>query len=178
METQKPVKDAENFKFDMRPHVLIVCADFYPEITEKLAEGATQVLVKAKVTYEKITVPGALEIPAAIAFSMRSLDFDPLRRRNDGYIALGCVIKGETMHDEIVGRESARALQDLAVRRTIAIGNGILTCNTMEQAQERADVNKQNRGGAAAMACLQMLELKQKLRLMTKRRWVVGPQDR
>jgi len=162
------------FKFDARPHVLLVCADFYPNVTELLVRGAVSALTKAQVTYEKVIVPGALEIPAAIAFSMKALDFDPIKKRNDGYIALGCVIKGETMHDEIVAKESARALQDLAIRKSLAIGNGILTCNTMVQALERADPNKLNKGGAAAIACLQLLDIKQKLKLMTKRRWLVG----
>ena len=106
---------------------------------------------------------------------MKAMDFDPVRRRAEGYIALGCVIKGGTMHDEIVAMESARGLQDLAIAHSLAIGNGILTCNDKEQAMERADPAKLNRGGEAANACLRMIELKQHFRLSTKRRWVAKP---
>ncbi len=160
------------FQFDSPPHIMIVEARYYDDVADLLVKGVSEVLDRAKATHEVISVPGALEIPAAISYAMKALDFDPLRRRADGYIALGCVIKGGTMHDQIVASESARGLQDLAIRRSLAIGNGILTCNTIDQAFERADPARLNRGGEAAEACLRMLELKHQFRLSPKRRWV------
>lgn len=160
------------FNFEESPHVAIVEARFYSDIADLQLQGVKEVLARAKVSFEIITVPGALEIPAAISFAIKALDFDPTRRRSDGYIALGCVLKGGTHHDEIVAFESARGLQELAIRSALAIGNGILTCNTMEQALERADPARLDRGGAAAEACLRMIELKNKFRLSSKRRWV------
>jgi len=169
METKRP---PATFTFDSKPHVLVVEARFYDDIADMQLQGVKAVLDRAGVTYETLTVPGALEIPAAIAFAIRSLDFDAVRRRFDGYIALGCVLKGGTQHDEIVGNESARALQELAVKRVLAIGNGILTCNTREQALERADPARLDRAGAAAEAALRMIEIKQRFHLTPKRRWV------
>src|SRR5689334_20480457 len=106
-------------------HMLIVEARFYDKISDELLRGATRVLDHAGARYDRVTVPGALEIPAAIAISI-----DAARRRReayDGIIALGCVIRGETYHFEIVAGESARGLMDLAVKERLAIGNGILT---------------------------------------------------
>lgn len=169
MESSRP---PATFRFETPPHVLIIVANFYADIADLQIAGVKAVLDRAKATYEIITVPGALEIPAAIAFAMKAMDFDPVRRRPEGYIALGCVLKGGTQHDEIVGFESARGLQDLAIRNVLAIGNGILTCNSKEQALERADPARLNRSGAAAEACLRMIEIKHQFRLSPKRRWV------
>lgn len=160
------------FKFDDKPHVMVVEARFYEDISDMLLSGAKKVLEEAGVTYEVFTVPGALEIPAAIAFAVKSLDFDAVRRRFDGYIALGAVIKGGTRHDEIVGDLSSKGLQELALKHTLAISNGILTCNSKEQAEERADPARMDKGGGAAAACLRMIELKHHFRLSPKRRWV------
>jgi 6,7-dimethyl-8-ribityllumazine synthase len=152
--------------------VLIIEARFYTEIADMQLQGVKASLDRAHATYEIVTVPGALEIPAVISFAMKSMDFDPLRRRCEGYIALGCILKGGTHHDQIVAFESARGLQDLAINHSLAIGNGILTCNSIEQAVERANPAKLNRGGEAADACLRMIELKHQFRLSPKRRWV------
>jgi 6,7-dimethyl-8-ribityllumazine synthase len=160
------------FQFEVKPHVLIVEARFYDDIGALQMQGVKAVLERAGVTFETLTVPGALEIPAAIVYAIKSLDFDATRRRYDGYIALGCVLKGGTQHDEIVGMESARALQEIVMRYALAVGNGILTCNTREQALERADPAKMDRAGAAAEAALRMIEIKQTFRLTPKRRWV------
>jgi 6,7-dimethyl-8-ribityllumazine synthase len=164
------------FQFETKPHLLVVEARFYEDIGALQMQGVKAVFDRAGATFDALTVPGALEIPAAILFAIRGLDFDPTRRRYDGYVALGCVLKGGTMHDEIVGTESARALQDIALQHVLAIGNGILTCNTREQALERADPARMDRGGAAAEAALRMIELKQHFRLAPKRRWV-GPKS-
>lgn len=162
------------FNFEAKPHVLIVEASFYEDIATLQLQGAKAALSLAGVSFDVLSVPGALEIPAAIMYAIRGLDFDPNRRRYDAYVALGCVIKGGTMHDEIVGFESARALQDIATRHALAIGNGILTCDTHAQALERADPEKMDRAGAAAEAALRMVEIKQSYNLIPKRRWV-GP---
>src|SRR5438128_1125146 len=97
-------------------HVLIVEARFYPDLSDELLKGATAEIENAGASWEKVTVPGALEIPAAIRFAIRAMDLVGVRRRYDGYVALGCVIRGETLHFEIVSMESARL-----VRRTISL---------------------------------------------------------
>lgn len=169
MEANRP---PATFTFETPPHIVIVEARFYTDIADLQIKGVLRVLEKVKATHEIVTVPGSLEIPAAISFIMKSLDFDPVRRRPDGYVALGCVLKGGTHHDEIVGMGSAQGLQDLAIHRSLAIGNGILTCNNYEQALDRADPDKLNRSGEAAEACLRMVELKHQFHLSPKRRWV------
>jgi len=161
-----------NFQFERKPHLLIVEARFYDDIADLLLQGAKTELERADATHEVLTVPGSLEIPAAIIYAIRSLAFDAGRRRYDGYVALGCVLEGGTKHDEIVGFESARGLQEVILRYALAAGNGILTCATREQAIERADPQKQNRGGAAAAAALRMIEIKQNFRLSPQKRWV------
>ncbi len=142
-------------------HMLIVEARFYDNISDELLRGATRVLDNAGARYDRVTVPGALEIPAAIAISI-----DAARRRRapyDGIIALGCVIRGETYHFEIVSSESARAMMDLAVKERLAIGNGILTVENEAQAHARARVEQGDKGGAAARAALTMVALKHTL---------------
>lgn len=160
------------FQFDGTPHIMVVEARFYEDVSDLLMKGARSVLDQVGATVDVYTVPGALEIPAAMLYAVKSLNFDAVRRRYDGYVALGCVLKGRTRHDEVVGNESARSLQEIALRHTLAIGNGILTCDTKEQALERADPARLDRGGAAAVACLRMIELKHHFRLSPKRRWI------
>jgi 6,7-dimethyl-8-ribityllumazine synthase len=134
-------------------HVLIVTAHFYPNIAEALVKGAKAALAKAGATCEQLAVPGAFEIPAAIRFAMAD-------KKYDGFIALGCVIRGETSHYDYVCQESARGLMDMAVKYGAAVGYGILTVETEEQAYMRADPAQGNKGGDAAGACLRMIELK------------------
>lgn len=160
------------FQFEAKPHILIVEARFYDDIGALQMQGAVAALERAGATHDVLSVPGALEIAPAIMYAIRALDFDATRRRYDGYVALGCVLKGGTQHDEIVGNESARALMEISLRHTLAIGNGILTCSTREQALERADPAKMDRAGAAAEAALRMIEIKQNYRLLPKRRWI------
>lgn len=142
------------------PHVLIVQARFYQDIADQLVRGATQALEERGASYETLAVPGAFEIPAAIALARSA---GGAARRFDGYIALGCVIRGETTHYNYVCTESARKLQDLACDHGLPLGFGILTCETHEQARVRADVAQKNKGRDAALACLRMHELKQLL---------------
>jgi 6,7-dimethyl-8-ribityllumazine synthase len=146
-----------------RPHIMVVEARYYVPLSDALAQGAIAALESAGASYERFAVPGALEIPAAIRFAAESMGSVAERRRFDGYVALGCVIRGETTHYQHVCEESARGLQELAIRHLLAIGNGILTCENEEQAWERASVERLNKGGGAAEACLAMVALRQKL---------------
>ena len=131
-------------------HYLIVQAVFYSELAAAQKQGAVTELETAGASYDVISVPGALEIPAAIA--MAAVNPCPY----DGFIALGCVIRGETTHYETVCKESSRGLMDLAIQRNLAIGNGILTVENSEQAWERADMKRKDKGGDAARAALAM----------------------
>jgi 6,7-dimethyl-8-ribityllumazine synthase len=131
--------------------ILIVEARFYPNISDLLYEGAAAALETAGASSERIEVPGALEIPAAIRIAAEHFD---------GFVALGCVIRGETFHFDIVARESARGLMDLALEYGICIGNGILTVENEEQALRRANREELDKGGDAARACLSLLKLK------------------
>ena len=139
-----------------RPHILIVEARYYEEIGEMLLAGAEQMLNDADVTFERVNVPGALEIPAAIRIAIEA-------GQHDGYVALGCVIEGETWHDRIVGGESARGLMDLALYDGALIGNGILTVHSEAQAKMRADPTGKCKGGDAARAVLALLDIKARL---------------
>ena len=141
----------------MSGHFLIVEARFYKALADAQVDGATRVLRAAGATHDRISVPGALEIPAAVALAHGGA------RHYDGYIALGCVIRGETSHYDIVCSESARALMDLAIADNLAIGNGILTVENEDQAWDRADHRRQDRGGAAAEAALVMVRLRHEL---------------
>ena len=140
---------------------LIVEARFYDDIQDALLEGAVAELKAAGVSYEIITVPGALEIPAAISIAITSGKYGG--SPYDAAIALGCVIRGETIHFEIVSMESSRGLMDLAIAAKFPIGNGILTVNTEDQAWARARANDLNKGGDAARAALAMLRIKRRL---------------
>ncbi|WP_375642347.1 MULTISPECIES: 6,7-dimethyl-8-ribityllumazine synthase [unclassified Bartonella] len=137
-------------------HVLIVEARFYEGISDALLRGAVNTLQKAEASYDVVTVPGALEIPSAIAFAEQN------KISYDGYVALGCVIRGETYHFEIVANDSCRALMDLTVHQHLAIGNGILTVENEEQAWARAKLDDKNKGGFAAEAALCMIALKKR----------------
>jgi len=145
---------------EIKPHILIVEARFYEDIAEELMKGAVAVLSEAQVTHDRLPVPGAFEIPAAIRMAVRAMHFHPHRRRYDGYVALGCVIRGETTHYDHICEESARGLQNLALEFTLAIGYGILTVENEAQAWERAKIDRKNKGGDAARACLAMIEAK------------------
>jgi 6,7-dimethyl-8-ribityllumazine synthase len=139
------------------PHLLIVEARFYDEISDLLLAGATCALESAGATLDRVAVPGALEIPAAIRLALDGGDYD-------AFVALGCVIRGETSHYDIVATQSARGLVDLAVQRGALIGNGILTTDTGAQARVRADPAGKDKGGAAARAALALVQIKRCLR--------------
>ena len=139
------------------PHIMLVVSKYYKEIAEQLLQGAIIELKKYEATWEIIEVPGAFEIPAAISMSIKSNKRDNLI---DGYVALGCVIRGETSHYDYVCGETARGVQAIAVEHSVPLGFGVLTVENTEQADERAYVNCKNKGGEATSVCLKMLELK------------------
>ena len=141
--------------------ILVVEARFYDAIADALLAGATKALDAAKASVDRVSVPGSLEIPPAIAIA---LDAAQRRRRPyDGVVALGCVIRGDTIHFDIVSHQSARGLMDLSVAHKIPIGNGIITVDTEAQALARARREEQDKGGDAARAALSLIALKRRL---------------
>ena len=143
--------------------VLIVEARYYDDLSDLLLAGAKRALEAAGAEYGVIQVPGALEILTAIAIAEDS-GRAPIGVHYDGYVALGCVIRGETYHFEIVANESARGLTNLGIHHRLAVGNGILTTEDEDQAHWRADPDQADKGGAAARACLDLIALKRTLR--------------
>jgi 6,7-dimethyl-8-ribityllumazine synthase len=141
--------------------VLIVEARFYEHISDALFAGATRVLDEVGAAYDRIAVPGALEVPAAIAMAVDAAKAK--RVPYDGVVALGCVIQGETYHFELVSNESARGLMDLGLDRQLAIGNGIVTVDNEAQALARSSADGRNKGASAARAALAMIALKRQL---------------
>jgi 6,7-dimethyl-8-ribityllumazine synthase len=141
--------------------LLIVEARFYDHLADALLEGAKAALDEAGVSYDVVTVPGALEIPAAISFALDAAEEGGTDY--DGFVALGTVIRGETYHFDIVATQSARALTDLSVEESLAIGNGILTTENEEQAWVRARKSEGDKGGFAARAALAMIALRDRL---------------
>jgi 6,7-dimethyl-8-ribityllumazine synthase len=138
------------------PHILVVEAPYYAHIAALLRQGAERALAAAGATHERIEVPGSFEIPAAVGIAARTT------RRFDGYVALGCVIRGETTHYDHICAESARGLQELATRDGLAIGYGILTCESEAQALARAAPDGRDHAGAAVRACLALVALKRR----------------
>jgi 6,7-dimethyl-8-ribityllumazine synthase len=137
--------------------ILIVESGYYEDIADTLLAGARRALDAAKAAYDVVTVPGALEIPQAIALALKGSRGAP---PYDGVVALGCVIRGETSHYDIVAGESARALMDVGIATGVPVGNGILTVDTPEQARRRADLDGGDKGGTAAAAALALVRLK------------------
>ena len=140
--------------------ILIVESGYYEDIADMLLEGARRALDAAGAAYDVVMVPGALEIPQAIALA---LDSAFGAETFHGVVALGCVIRGETSHYDIVAGESARALMEIAVGRAIPVGNGILTVDTAAQAKVRAAPDEGDKGGTAAKAALALVRLKRAL---------------
>lgn len=139
--------------------ILVVEARFYDDIADALLAGAMKALKEAGAHFDCLSVPGSLEIPTAIAIALD----DAQRRPYDGAVALGCVIRGDTIHFEIVSHQSARGLMELSVARKVPIGNGIITVDTEAQAWARARMEEQDKGGDAARAALALIGLKQRL---------------
>jgi 6,7-dimethyl-8-ribityllumazine synthase len=158
-----PLKDQTDIR---GARVLIVEARFYDDIQDALLDGARAELDAAGAAHDVLTVPGALEIPAALAIAMEGAEKSG--KPYDAAIALGCVVRGETIHFEIVSMESARALMDLSVARRMPLGNGIITVNNDEQAWARARKGELNKGGDAARAALAMLRIKRRTASLAK----------
>ncbi|OQM77549.1 6,7-dimethyl-8-ribityllumazine synthase [Manganibacter manganicus] len=144
-----------------KAHVLIIEARFHDGLADALLEGAIAALKEAGASYDVVTVPGSLEIPAVITFALDGAAEGGTAY--DGFVALGTVIRGDTYHFDIVANESSRALMDLSVQEAVCIGNGILTTENEEQAWTRARRSEADKGGFAARAALTMIALKQKL---------------
>jgi 6,7-dimethyl-8-ribityllumazine synthase len=144
-----------------RSRVLILQARFYEDIAADLGRGARAALDAAHKDHETIDVPGSFELPAALRFALDADALEAERRQYLGYVVLGCVIRGETDHYDHVCRETSRAVMELAVGERIALGFGLLTCETYAQARVRAAPDGKDRGGDAARACLRMMTLKQ-----------------
>jgi 6,7-dimethyl-8-ribityllumazine synthase len=142
------------------PHLLLVLAPYYAHIAALLRQGAERAVAAAGATCEIVEVPGAFELPPAIAFAARTVE------RFDGYVALGCVIRGETTHYDHICEETARALQDMGVRDGLAIGYGILTVENEAQALVRAapatEHGGRDKGGESVRACLALIDLKRR----------------
>ena len=147
-------------EFDKPVKLLIVVAPYYKDIADNLVAGAMAEAEACGASWEKIEVPGALELPTAISIAERLSNFD-------GYVALGCVIRGETTHYDTVCNDSSRALQLMGLQG-LCIGNGILTVETRAQAEVRADPSDQNKGGGAAAAALHLVALSRKWGRQTK----------
>ncbi|HEY1961934.1 MAG TPA: 6,7-dimethyl-8-ribityllumazine synthase [Rhizomicrobium sp.] len=145
----------------MSARVLIVEGRFHEHIANALLDGATAALEAAGVQFERITVPGALEIPPTIAFASRvgEDDADPF----DGYVALGCLIRDESLNFSVIAHESARGLMELSLKQNLCIGNGILAMDTEEQALAHAARDQLDMGGEAARACLALINVRAKL---------------
>ena len=141
--------------------ILVVEARFYEDIADALLAGATRALQEAGATFERVSVPGSLEGAPAIAIALDAAERSG--RPYEGAVALGCVIRGETLHFEIVSQESARALLELSLARRLPIGNGILTVDTDAQAWTRARPDEADKGGDAARAALSLVRLKRRL---------------
>ena len=151
--------------YENAPYLLIIDSRFYEDVSDELVRGAIAELDGIGATHHRVSVPGVFEIPAAIRLAVRSMELvsTAVHKRFDGYIALGCVIRGETDHYEHVSREGLRGVNDLAMQYSIAVGMGILTCHTKEQATQRASVDKGNVGGRAARTAVSMVEFKRSL---------------
>ena len=146
------------FQRPEKAHVLVIEARFHDDLADALLDGATSALTEAGATFDVVTVPGSLEIPAVISFALDGAEAGGTDY--DGFVALGTIIRGDTYHFDIVANESSRALMDLAVDESLAIGNGILTTENEEQAWTRAKKSEGDKGGFAARAALTMIALR------------------
>jgi 6,7-dimethyl-8-ribityllumazine synthase len=158
----EPRRSAANDTGDLNgARILVVEARFYEDIADALLAGATRALGAAGAAFDRVSVPGSLEIPAAVAIALDAAERSG--QPYDGVVALGCVIRGDTIHFEIVATQSARALMDLSVARGVPMGNGILTVDTDAQAWLRARAEEADKGGDAARAALALVRLKRRL---------------
>ena len=132
----------------MKKKILIVISNYYEEIAKNLLKGSTSELKINKIDYEILYAPGCFEIPFLISKNIK---------KYKGFIALGCVIRGDTYHFDLIANECARKIMDISNNSLKPIGFGILTCNNIKQAKIRSDIRKKNKGKEAANACLKLL---------------------
>lgn len=149
-------------------HILIIESRFYADIADEMTKGAISALNDNGCTYERVQVPGTLEIPSVIRYAIKSMQLFSGGERFDGFVALGCVIRGETDHYDHVCQQSIGGVQHLCMEYAIAVGNGILTVENQDQAWARAKVTEGNKGQNAALACIEMINLKNRFGLMRK----------
>ena len=156
--------DAADY-LDLEPaegaHILMITAPYYQHIVEELERGAVETMNEFGATYEKVPVGGAFEMPAAVMLAASRRDGGKLF---DGFVTLGCVIRGETSHYDLICQETARGLMDLSVNRGLAVGFGLLTVENEAQALARARVDQKNKGREATLACLGMIAMKRRFR--------------
>jgi len=145
--------------------ILIVEARFYDDIADNLVRGAVRELTERGAGYKRIIVPGILEIPAVLRYAIRAMELRATDHRYSGYVLLGCAIEGQTHHYDHVCREAMTGVNRLIIDHSLAVGNAILTCRTREQAMDRAGPDGKNLGGAAARACMRMIEIKKEMGL-------------
>jgi 6,7-dimethyl-8-ribityllumazine synthase len=148
--------------------ILIVESRFYEHISDGLDRGAVAAIEAAGAQYRRLVVPGILEIPAAVRYAVQAMENRSIDERFDGFVALGCAIRGETDHYDHVCHEAYRGLEDLSLQYSLALGNGILTVHNEAHALERALPERRNFGGQAARAALRMIEVKKELGLLPK----------
>jgi len=163
--------EVQRFNGDLRHHVLIIEAPYYDDVAEALAEGAIAELEAFGATYDRVVVPGALEIPQALSAASEAglVPMSAESGRYSGVIVLGCVIRGETSHYDIVCGSANHWLMETATRHAIPVGNAILTVDTHDQAMVRASGGRAGKGGDAARACLQLAELASKFASQAER---------
>ncbi|MGZ0188713.1 MAG: 6,7-dimethyl-8-ribityllumazine synthase [Alphaproteobacteria bacterium] len=156
--------DASDY-LDLEPaegaHILIISAPYYGHIVSELERGTEETIKEFGATSEKIMVGGAFEMPAAVMLASSRRDGG---RLFDGFVTLGCVLRGETSHYDLICQETARGLMDLTVNRGLAVGFGLLTCENEAQALRRARVDEKNKGREATLACLGMIAMKRRFR--------------
>lgn len=148
--------------------ILIVESRFYEDITDNLVDGAIAEIKAAGASYDRLVVPGILEIPAGILFAVQAAQQGVSERKYDGFVALGCAILGETDHYHHVCREAMNGIQNLVLEHSLCVGNGILAVHNFAQAMERCPPSKRNFGGQVTQAALRMIEVKREVGLLPK----------
>lgn len=151
-----------------KPRILVAEARFYEDIADQLYASVERVFEGHDYQLKRIQVPGVFELAPAFSYAVRAMEMGAAGSRYAGFISLGCVIRGETTHYDVVCNETSRALMDLSVRHNLAHGFGLITCENREQALVRADHAQKDVGGKAARACLQMIQLKKDLHLLPR----------
>lgn len=149
-----------------KPLILVAEARFYDDLADALYDSAAKVLEEAGCQIKRVQVPGVFELPSVVRFAVRAMEMRAAGSRFAGFVTLGCVIRGETTHYDIVCNETARGLMDLSTRYALAHGFGVITCENRDQAWARADATRKDVGGRAARACLDMINLKKELHLV------------